>query len=62
MKFGSIPAEMHERILDLREIIKHKPISFFGQRQIANALLQMTKGKAYLGKPSTSSFSRSLAP
>jgi predicted AAA+ superfamily ATPase len=39
MKFGNIVADMYERILNLREILKHKSIFLFGPRQTGKSTL-----------------------
>jgi uncharacterized protein len=39
MKFGNIVADMYKRILDLREIIKHKSVFLFGPRQTGKSTL-----------------------
>jgi predicted AAA+ superfamily ATPase len=39
MKFGNIVADMYKRVLDLREIIKHKSVFLFGPRQTGKSTL-----------------------
>jgi predicted AAA+ superfamily ATPase len=39
MKFGNIIADMYKRILDLREILKHKSVFLFGPRQTGKSTL-----------------------
>lgn len=39
MKFGNIVADMYKRILDLREILKHKSVFLFGPRQTGKSTL-----------------------
>lgn len=39
MKFGNIIADMYNRVLDLREILKHKSIFLFGPRQTGKSTL-----------------------
>ncbi|HEX9879273.1 MAG TPA: AAA family ATPase [Candidatus Binatia bacterium] len=39
MKFGNIVADMYKRVLDLKEILKHKSIFLFGPRQTGKTTL-----------------------
>ena len=39
MKIGNIVAEMYKRVLDLKEIVKHKSVFLFGPRQTGKSTL-----------------------